>query len=153
MGYYSHFLDKSLFIYCITHGNTHFLQKALNVGAFDKMIFREQMVIDEILTILKDGYRTNFLMNILILIDISVWKNKYMKELIDIFNEYVDESYDKNKLLLSPNPLMTIALACEILNTISFERKKFDNECDRIRINLLALGKMYSNKIEDEEFY
>lgn len=25
MGYYSHFLDKNLFIYCMTHGNTYFL--------------------------------------------------------------------------------------------------------------------------------
>lgn len=25
MGYYSHLLDKELFIYCITHGNNEFL--------------------------------------------------------------------------------------------------------------------------------
>lgn len=25
MGYYSHFLDKELFIHCMTHGNTYFL--------------------------------------------------------------------------------------------------------------------------------
>lgn len=45
MGYYSHFLDKDLFIHCMTHGNTYFLQKALLLAAFDKMIFREDSVI------------------------------------------------------------------------------------------------------------
>jgi hypothetical protein len=105
MGYYSHFLDKDLFIFCMTHGNNFFLQRALLLSAFDKMIFREDEVINQILTILKEGYRTNFLMNILTLVDISVWKNKHLKDLIEIVNDYVEESYDKNRLLLSPNPI------------------------------------------------
>lgn len=58
-------------------------------------------------------------MNILCLIDIGVWRNKHIKDLLDIINDYVEESYDKNRLLLSPNPLMTITLACELLNKIS----------------------------------
>jgi hypothetical protein len=105
------------------------------------------------LSILREGYRTNFLMNILTLIDISVWKNKYLKELLDTLNEYIEDPYDKNKLLLSPNPLMTIALACEILGKVSEYRRKFDNECNKISKSLLELGKMYSLKIEDEKFY
>ena len=83
MGLFSHLLDQNLFIFCITNGNNFFLQKALLLSAFDKMIFREEVVIKEVLSILKDGYRTNFLMNILTLIDISVWKNKHLKELIE----------------------------------------------------------------------
>ena len=46
MGYYAHFLDKDLFNYCLMHGNNIFLQNALLVAAFDKMIFREEIVID-----------------------------------------------------------------------------------------------------------
>ena len=71
-------------------------------------------------------------MNVLTLIDISVWKNKHMKDLIDIINDYVDESYDKNRLLLSPNPLMSIALASELLDNVGKNRRKFENECQRI---------------------
>ena len=63
-------------------GNTLFLRKALLMSAFDKMIFREDLVISQILGILSLGSRTNFLMNILTLIDISVWKNKHLKDLI-----------------------------------------------------------------------
>jgi hypothetical protein len=33
-------------------------------------------------------------------------------------NDYVEETYDKNRLLLSPNPLMSISLASELLNKI-----------------------------------
>lgn len=68
-------------------------------------------------------------MNVLTLIDISVWKNKHMKDLIDIINDYVEENYDKNRLLLSPNPLMSIALACELLKNVGRNRRKFENEC------------------------
>ena len=64
-------------------------------------------------------------MNILTLIDISVWKNKPLKDLLEIFNDYVEEYYDKNLLLLSPNPLMSIALACEILIKIGISRRKY----------------------------
>ncbi len=71
-------------------------------------------------------------MNILTLVDISVWKNKHLKELVEIINDYVEENYDKNRLLLSPNPLMSIALAAEILTKIASSRRKFENECNKI---------------------
>ena len=45
MGYFSHMLDKELFVFCMTNGNNLFLQKALLLAAFDKMIFREDSVI------------------------------------------------------------------------------------------------------------
>jgi hypothetical protein len=117
------------------------------------MIFRDEHIIEEILTILKEGYRTNFLMNILTLVDISVWKNKHLKDLIEIINDYVEENYDKNRLLLSNNPLMSIALAAEILQNVCNSRKKFENECIKIKNSLLGLGKMFSSKIEDEKYY
>ena len=81
--------------------------------------------------VLEEGYRTNFMMNVLTLIDISVWKNKQIDRLIGIVNDYVEET-EKNRLLLSPNPLMSIALACELLDTIGKNRRKFENECSRI---------------------
>jgi hypothetical protein len=109
--------------------------------------------IEQILGVLKDGYRTNFLLNILTLIDIGVWKNKFMKDLIEIINDYVEEHYDKNRLLLSPNPLMSISLAAELLTKIGDNRRKFENECNRIQGRLLELGRRYSAKIEDEKYY
>jgi hypothetical protein len=64
--------------------------------------------------------------------DISVWKNKQMKDLIGILQDYAEDNYDKNRLLLSPNPLMSIALAAELLTNVGRNRRKFENECTRI---------------------
>jgi hypothetical protein len=49
MGLYNNLLNKDLLIYCIDHGNIYFLQKALLLAAFDKMLFREEVVVSEIL--------------------------------------------------------------------------------------------------------
>ena len=48
---------------------------------------------------------------------------------------------------------MTIALAAELLNSIADARRKFENECAKVRNSLLDLGKMFSSKIEDEKYY
>ena len=153
MGVYNKLLNKDLLIYCIDHGNIYFLRNALLLAAFDKMLFREDLVILELLTILKKGYSTNFILNILSLIDISVWKNKRLKSLIEIINDYVDEKYSRNRLLLSANPLMSISIACELLNKIADARRKFESECFQIQQELLKLGQMYTKKIEDETYY
>ena len=68
-------------------------------------------------------------------------------------NDYVEEVYYKNTLMLSYNPLQTIALASEILQKVGSNRRKFENECRKIKDKLLHLGKIYSAKIEDEKFY
>ena len=164
MGYYSKFIDKDLFLYSMNHGNRMFLQHALLMGAFDKTIFKEEEVVAQILVILKqvlcvfmlvyrDGCRTNFLLNVLLLIDISMWKNKHLKELLQVFEDYVEKSYEQNFLLLSYNPFMSIALTAELLRHIAKNRKRFENECKKICDDILALGKMYTSKIEDEKYY
>lgn len=94
MGYYSKFLDKNLFIYSLNHGNTMFLQHALLKGAYDKIIFKDEEVISQMLVILKEGCRTNFSLNVLLLVDITIWKNKFLKDLIEVFSDYVDNSFD-----------------------------------------------------------
>jgi hypothetical protein len=87
------------------------------------------------------------------LIDIGVWKNKHLKEILDCIKGYLDDPFDKNRLLLSSNPLLSIALAAEILGKIAESRKKFENECFKIKEDLLKMGKMYSSKIDDQRYY
>lgn len=55
--------------------------------------------------------------------------------------------------MLSYNPLLSIALTCELLKKLSISRKKFRNECNKILSGLLALGSMYNSKIFDENYY
>jgi hypothetical protein len=48
---------------------------------------------------------------------------------------------------------MSIALANELLVKIGVARKKFENECHKISEDLMLLGKMYSIKIEEQQYY
>ena len=71
MGYYSHFLNKDLFLYSLRHANSKFMKNALMISAFDKSIFKEEDLVQGILVYLEDGSKTNFILNVLQLIEIS----------------------------------------------------------------------------------
>jgi len=70
-----------------------------------------------------------------------------------LFSQYKDEGYENNKLLLSANPLLCIALSCELLDKISNIKKKYKNLCDNQKEALLCLGKYYNRKIESTDVY
>lgn len=72
------------------------------------MIFREEVVVNQFITLLKGGSRTNYLLNVLNLVDLSIWKNHALKELIGVLDEYESNPMDENRLLLSYNPIMSI---------------------------------------------
>jgi hypothetical protein len=89
-------------------------------------------------------------LNIFPLIDISVWKAKHFKGLIEIVVEFSENTYDKNNLMLTSNPIMSIALAADLVDTIGEKCKKLENECARVRNEILELGRLYTSKIDDE---
>ncbi len=45
------------------------------MGAFDKSILKEDLVIQKMLEMLNYGSKTNFILNVLSLVDISLWRN------------------------------------------------------------------------------
>jgi hypothetical protein len=53
MGVYKFHVNKDLFNFCLEIRNTDFLQTALKLNAFDKMIFRENEVMTHIIYLLK----------------------------------------------------------------------------------------------------
>jgi hypothetical protein len=89
----------------------------------------------------------------LLLIGLDVWKNKSLNKLIDMFGNFENDNYLDNRLILSYNPLMSIALTAEILTSIANTRKRFRDKCNNMLETLLSLGKMYAGKIEDEDLY
>jgi len=64
---------------------------------------------------MKEGSKTVFILNTLILADISVWKNRHLVMLIEMFRNFTDATFDDNRILLSSNPMLCIALSSEIL--------------------------------------
>jgi len=95
------------------------------MGAFDKQIFKKSEVVEKILEFMKIGSKTNFLLNTLLLTDTSEWKTKYLQKLIAMFQDLIEDDYEENRLLLSYNPLMSIALSAELLGKIGSSRKRF----------------------------
>mmetsp|Transcript_46451 Transcript_46451/g.61531 ORF Transcript_46451/g.61531 Transcript_46451/m.61531 type:complete len:132 (-) Transcript_46451:2063-2458(-) len=80
MGYYHRFLNKGLFVYALSNNNTTFMQKALRMQAFDKQMYREDMVVATMLEFFKsDGSKTNFLLNVFLLTDISLWRPSFVE--------------------------------------------------------------------------
>lgn len=74
MGYYSNFLTVDLFLFALKNNNLVFMQKSLLLGAFEKAIFSDDKVIMRMLGYLEDGSKTNFVMNVLLLSDVVLWK-------------------------------------------------------------------------------
>jgi hypothetical protein len=70
-----------------------------------------------------------------------------------MFENFTEDNYLENRLILSYNPLMSIALTCEILMIISASRKRYRDKCNDMMALLLDLGKMYASKIDDEDLY
>ena len=89
MGLYSKFLNNELFLIALKNNNRVFMQNALLAGAFDKSIFKEEKLIQNVLLRLNYGSNLNFILNVILLTEISYWKNKYLKELLKIFRDLV----------------------------------------------------------------
>tara|TARA_B110000285_G_C15038035_1_gene570384 strand:- start:1071 stop:1238 length:168 start_codon:yes stop_codon:yes gene_type:complete len=53
------------------------------MGAFDKQIFSKEKVVLKMIEFLEVGSKTNFLLNTILLVDVTIWKNKSIIMLID----------------------------------------------------------------------
>jgi hypothetical protein len=53
MGAYHHHINTELFLFCLENGNEFFLRRALRLRAFDKMVFREEVVKRKLLDLLE----------------------------------------------------------------------------------------------------
>ena len=79
MGMYRRFLTKDLFVFALQWGNEHFIENSLLSSAFEQKDLLDQNVILSMLTFFElDGSKTNFILNVLLLLDISLWKIMYL---------------------------------------------------------------------------
>jgi hypothetical protein len=54
------------------------MKGALLSGAFPKEIFMSEDVILKMLIYLEDGSKTNYILNVLLLSEVTQWRNKYL---------------------------------------------------------------------------
>lgn len=76
MGYYIQYLDHTLFLKGLQNNNKDFIKDSLLSGAFERHIFKDPKVVEEIVKFMDQGSKTNQMLNTLILIDIEVWNNE-----------------------------------------------------------------------------
>jgi hypothetical protein len=102
---------------------------------------------------MENGAKTNLILNVLLLIDIGVWSFNESARLISSIEELLSGEELDNKLLLSNNPLMSIALSSELLSNIGSAKERYKEQCDSVKEALLELGLVFNSKIDDiEEF-
>lgn len=63
------------------------------MGAFDQNIFKDEDVIIKMLLFLDEGNKTNFILNVLLLSNVTLWKNSYLQKLVEKFKNFTEESY------------------------------------------------------------
>ena len=81
-------------MFALQNGNESFVENSLLNSAFDQKDLLDQNVIIFILTIFElDGSKTNFILNVLLLLDISLWKIRYLERLISMFDNYINSPY------------------------------------------------------------
>ena len=152
LGVYSKFLDNphgaNLFLFSIKNKNDLFTKQVLLNSIFDKQIFKEDNVVECMIEMMDDGSKINFILNTLNMIDISVWKNNRIEDLLDVFSNFVEEIFEDNRLLMSYNPLMSIALSAELCDKICNSRECYENTAKDLRDQLLELGMTFESKIE-----
>ena len=74
---------------------------------------------------MENGSKTNLILNVLLLIDIGVWSFEETSRLISSIEELLTGEELDNKLLLSNNPLMSIALSSELLSNIGDAKERY----------------------------
>ena len=107
-------------------------------------------MVENILKLMDDGAKTNLILNVLLLIDIGVWSFDRTADLILSIEALYDGGDDlENKLLLSNNPLMSIALSSELLSNIGDAKEMYKEQCDSVKEELLKLGGVFNSRIDD----
>ena len=106
--------------------------------------------IYEILTMLKSKSKTEFILNILIFADFALWQQSELEEFIDCINEINEDAHDKNRIVLSYNPILCISLACLHLTSIGNSSSLFKRRCEVVSEGLLSLGSSIVGALIDE---
>ena len=110
--------DIDLLIYAIRNENEEFIKHALKSLIFNVNMLSEIKIIKELLENLNEGRHIELCLNIIIYVDFGRWSHDYIEVLLNFINDLVNDNED-NKLLLTSNTIMALALCSEFLKRIS----------------------------------
>ena len=107
-----------LMVFAIRNQNEVFLKFALSDSIFGSDFFENQKVREEILNNIELKAKTEFYLNILLFADFSRWPQRDLDLFITCLEEITSEAHEKNRIVLSYNPILTICLASCHLESI-----------------------------------
>lgn len=113
----------------IDNENVEFLKFALKQGVFSHSILVQDKIVGKILSNLKNSIKTEMIFNILTYCDFSRWKQADLRIFINSIKEIIKNDFQKNRILLTANSIMILALAAEALVKIRKSVAVFKREC------------------------
>jgi hypothetical protein len=149
-GFYIMDADIELFIYSIRNENDEFIKHALKESVFTINMLSDPILIDELIESLQDGRHIELCLNIMTYSDFGRWAQSDIRRFLEFIMDIINDSEEKNKILLTSNTIMALALMCEYLKRISKAINVFDRQCRYLLEEIHVLADQLVDNIEDE---
>jgi hypothetical protein len=88
-----------------------------------------------------------FPLNLLLYANFRKWTNELLKDLTNAAALITKNELEKNFLLISHNPIMTLGLFIQYLHQVKNDFNEFDTECLKLILKFQILGKLIIEKM------
>ncbi|CAI2360713.1 unnamed protein product [Moneuplotes crassus] len=142
--------DRDLLRFCIKNENEDFLKHALNNNIFLSSVLDHDDTVTMILDLLYSRTRCDYIINIMMYSDYYLWSKDNLYRLYIIFSRIKDEDIDKNILLSFYNPILALAIICDILNKIGNISNQYTRPAKELSKDLQNIGNKLSENLNEE---
>lgn len=92
------------------------------------------------------------MLNCLIFAEFTNWKQQNQEAIIDIIDEMIGDSpVEQNRILIAYNPIQTICLSCQLLNSIAKSVSLYAHRCHTTINDLQDLGSKIIDNFSDTD--
>jgi hypothetical protein len=134
--------DEEFFLECVNEERVHFLKHALSEQFFDLGYMHNERVIEWIVARMNSGQNILFPLNLLLYANFRKWKNELLREFVTAAFKITKPDLERNIMLISHNPLLTLGLLIQFLNRLKAEFNEFDTDCQKLVEKFQIMGKM-----------
>ena len=142
--------NDGLLKFAIDNENEVFLKYAFRYEVFDGAILCTANNITYLMEVLRDGTKTELMLNVLIFCDFGAWKPCSIEDFLDFLGEIVDPDKEQNLMYKSYNPILSICLICEFLGGIGDAISVYAHQCDGLSGDIQALGEQLIDQLDSE---
>jgi hypothetical protein len=129
MNDYPSLSDEEFFFDCINEERMHFLKHPLQEQFFDLDYMHNERVIRWIVERINDGQNILFPLNLLLYSNFRKWRNELLREFVAAAFKFTKPDLERNIMLVTHNPILTLGLMIQFLNRLKAEFNEFDTDC------------------------